>query len=335
MGWGSTAFLLILPLVASAQDMTISGADADSAVARGRQYTAWFYGREYGHLAEHATPETRAKMDTGQLRGFREQVDAQLGAEHAVIREDVQASGPLTTYVRVVTVEKIAQTIVVKWMMVPGGAITGFRIEPEPASAEAPTSFLDYQTKTALRLPFDGQWTVVWGGRTLKENRYAALPDQRFAQDFAILRDGRTHRGDGRVNTDYYCFGQPVLAPGAGTVVDVADSVVDNTPPTSNQYQPLGNEVVIDHGNGEFSFLTHLQQGSVHVANGDHVTAGQRIGACGNSGLSAEPHLHYNLQTTPSYLVGAGMPAQFEHYTADGTRVARGEPTRGQVISTP
>jgi murein DD-endopeptidase MepM/ murein hydrolase activator NlpD len=335
MGWGSTAFLLIVPLVASAQGVAVTGADADSAVARGRQYTAWFYAREYGHLAEHATPETRAKMDTGQLRGFREQVDGQLGAEHTVIREDVEASGPLTTYIRTVTVEKIAQAIVVKWMMVQGGAIAGLRIEPEQPASEAPTSFLDYQTKTVLRLPFDGPWTVVWGGRTLKENRYASLPDQRFAADFAIVRDGRTHRGEGRVNTDYYCFGQPVLAPGAGTVVEAVDSVADNAPAATNQYQPLGNEVVIDHGNGEFSFLTHLERGSVHVAAGDHVTAGERVGACGNSGWSAEPHLHYNLQTTPSYLVGAGMPAQFEHYTANGAQVARGEPTRGQVISTP
>jgi hypothetical protein len=38
------------------------------------------------------------------------------------------------------------------------------------------------------------------------------------------------------------------------------------------------------------------------------------------------------MQSTPSFMVGAGMPAQFQHYVADGTPVDRGEPTRGQTV---
>jgi len=37
-------------------------------------------------------------------------------------------------------------------------------------------------------------------------------------------------------------------------------------------------------------------------------------------------------QSTPSFMVGAGLPAQFQHYVADSAPVDRGEPTRGQSI---
>ena len=52
-----------------------------------------------------------------------------------------------------------------------------------------------------------------------------------------------------------------------------------------------------------------------------------------NSGRSSEPHLHYHLQNSAQFGAGAGLPAQFLDYTADGERVARGEPIRGQTIS--
>ena len=94
---------------------------------------------------------------------------------------------------------------------------------------------------------------------------------------------------------------------------------------------PVGNHVVIDHG-GEFSFLAHLRQGSVSVKAGDRVSAGQPLGRCGNSGNTTMPHLHYHLQTTAVFAQGAGLPAQFNDYRADGQRVARGEPQRGEHL---
>ena len=333
--WAAVALIVGLPAIMGAQEGTVTGAAADSVIAHGRQYTAWFYGRQYAQLEGVFSPLMRSTLDTAALRGFRQQVDDQLGAEHAVVREDIQGQGPLTIYVRTITVDKIAQAVLVRWVMDAGGGVQGFSVRPEPAATEAPTSFLDYHTKTALRLPFDGQWFVAWGGRTLAQNRHAASPDQRFADDFVIVRDGLTHGGDGHNNSDYYCFGRPVLAPGKGAVVVAFDSVADNVPASTNAAAPLGNHVIIDHGDGEFSFLAHLQRGSVRVKAGDVVVAGQPVGLCGNSGFSTEPHLHYHLQSTPSFLVGAGMPAQFENYTANGKRVDRGEPTRGQVISAP
>jgi murein DD-endopeptidase MepM/ murein hydrolase activator NlpD len=100
-----------------------------------------------------------------------------------------------------------------------------------------------------------------------------------------------------------------------------------------NPDQPLGNYVVIDHQNGEYSFLAHLKQGSVAVQVGVRVEPGDLLGLCGNSGNSSEPHLHYHLQNAPGFPGGQGLPAQFQSYTADGVMVERGEPVRGQVVA--
>jgi len=90
----------------------------------------------------------------------------------------------------------------------------------------------------------------------------------------------------------------------------------------------LGNHVIIDHGESEFSFLGHLVNGSTRVQVGDHVDAGAPIGLCGNSGHSTQPHLHYHLQNTAVLANGDGLPAQFRSYTSNGHFVESGEPGR-------
>ena len=42
-----------------------------------------------------------------------------------------------------------------------------------------------------------------------------------------------------------------------------------------------GNYVVLDHGNGEFSYFAHMSPGSVRVKKGEHVQQGQQIGEIG------------------------------------------------------
>jgi murein DD-endopeptidase MepM/ murein hydrolase activator NlpD len=147
-----------------------------------------------------------------------------------------------------------------------------------------------------------------------------------------VVRDGARHRGEGRANEDYHCWGLPIVAPAAGTVVGMRDDMADNVPGRMDASVPPGNHVVLDHGDDEYSFLAHLQQGSVRVQVGDVVASGDTLGLCGNSGNSSEPHLHYHLQTTPDFGKGEGLPAQFLHYVADGEPVARGEPVQGQAV---
>jgi hypothetical protein len=217
--------------------------------------------------------------------------------------------------------------VIVQWTLDEQDAVIGFLITPLPS--EAPSEYLEYGTKTALRLPFQGEWYVFWGGRKVLENYHAVTRNQRFAYDFLIRKAGLSHTGDGKRNEDYHCFGQPVLAPAAGRVHAVEDGIEDNVPGVMNSREPVGNHVILDHGNGEFSFLAHLRKGSVRVKPGDRAMAG---GVCGNSGNSSEPHLHYHLQNSAEFGKGAGLPAQFVDYSADGQRVDRGEPIRGQVV---
>lgn len=196
----------------------------------------------------------------------------------------------------------------------------------------AVTQFLGYQTRTPLSLPFSGEWYVYWGGRSIAQNYHAAFREQRFAFDFMVLRNGKSHTGTGDDNADYFCFGQPVLAPGAGRVVAAGYGESDRAPGKMLTENPLGNYVIIDHGGGEFSFLAHLRQGSVTVRPGDAVIQCQPIGECGNSGHSSESHLHYHLQTTAIPFQGDGLPAQFVTYVANGNAIARGEPVAGQNV---
>ena len=71
----------------------------------------------------------------------------------------------------------------------------------------------------------------------------------------------------------------------------------------------LGNHVVIDHGNGEYSLFAHLKQGSVRVKPGQRVAAGDRLGAMGMSGDAFLVHLHYQLQSGAGF--EEGLPAYF------------------------
>jgi len=199
----------------------------------------------------------------------------------------------------------------------------------------APSEFTGYQTRTALFLPFAGEWYVYWGGRSLPQNKHAVARDQRFAYDFLILargNSGQSYRGTGESNSDYYCFSHSIYAPANGIVVKAENELPDNTPGEMNPRAVLGNYVILDHECGEFSFFAHFRQGTVVVHSGERVRCGQLLAQCGNSGNSSEPHLHYHLQNTPVPFQGDGLPAFFVEYIADGKPMARGEPAARQTV---
>lgn len=213
------------------------------------------------------------------------------------------------------------------------GKIAGFSLRPYPPMPPDPKSA--YKNKTALRLPFDGEWWVFWGGDTPWQNYHVQSPDQRHAYDFCVWKEGATHHYDGSRNEHYWAWGQPVLAPADATVVAAKDGVKDNVPKmqTFNPSDPAGNHVFLDFGNAEFALIAHLQCGSLRVKTGDRVRRGQILGLCGNSGNTTEPHVHIHLQDRTGLFHGAvGLPLHFCKYIADGHEITSGAPVQGQFI---
>lgn len=146
------------------------------------------------------------------------------------------------------------------------------------------------------RLPFEGEWFTFSGGDTAEQNNHHGNPVQNFAFDFVIIDENDlTHADTGAKNEDYFAYGKDVFATADGEVVEAVDGVRDNIPLDTNDYVLTGNYAVIKHGH-VYSLTAHLQQGSMLVKKGDHVKAGQKIGLCGNSGNSSEPHVHFHVQ---------------------------------------
>lgn len=310
-----------------------AGAPTSLETARyGKAATDAFYARQFDALWERMTMRMRDAIKSRQaLAAFGAQVGSQLGSERELLDESSSAQGDNGVYERRARFDGYPGAVLVRWVFDKDGQITGMTIQPDPKTL-APSEYVDYQTRTTLRLPFRDDTLVFWGGRELANNQHASVSNQRYALDLLMTREQRSFSGEGRRNEEYFCFGRTVSAPAAGRVVVQLDAVDDNVPGQMNRKELLGNHVVIDHGNGEFSLLAHLRRGSVVVRQGEKVSAGQAVGECGNSGNSSEPHLHYQLQNGPAFGTAAVLPAQFTDYLADGQPVARGEPVKGQTI---
>ena len=123
-------------------------------------------------------------------------------------------------------------------------------------------------------------------------------------------------------------FGQPVFAPAAGTVVRTRDRWRDHW--SRNSWPALmyllvegsirellgpggllGNHIVIDLGDGTYVALAHLKRRSIKVSEEQQVNPGQELAACGNSGNSSEPHLHFQLMDSQRIAFAAGLPFAF------------------------
>ena len=91
-------------------------------------------------------------------------------------------------------------------------------------------------------------------------------------------RWGRLHQG---IDIAGSGSGSPIYAVGAGTVE------------SSNSAWSLGNNIIINHGNGYWTLYAHLN--SKLVSPGQTVQKGQQIATMGSTGRSTGTHLHLGL----------------------------------------
>jgi hypothetical protein len=203
-----------------------------------------------------------------------------------------------------------------------------------------------YPGKTDLILPLRGRVFVHDGHDFLSHHRRLDITGRmttalgisenmgRYAYDFVLVDE--TGRMSG--------FGAPLVAPGAGVIVAAANDREDSTETKRVELKLdevlkdltliFGNYVMIDHGNGEFSFLAHMKKGSVTVKAGDRVKQGHPIGAIGFSGDAIFPHLHYQVQSDAK--TGEGLPSYFRDFRRltgrSWMKVRRGNVDTGDVV---
>jgi murein DD-endopeptidase MepM/ murein hydrolase activator NlpD len=214
------------------------------------------------------------------------------------------------------------------------GARDGVRVRVNVDAATASLAIRTGGTQGAYAFPLRGQWYNGAGASLHTHHRWT--PMEEFAFDFVRYgENGRTYRRSGERFADYFAYGEPVFAAAPGRVVYVVSdqgedpSAMKRPDETIEAYftrlqqdqmariaggAPAigGNQVIIDHGNGEFSFYGHLKPGSVRVRVGDNVQRLQQIGAVGSSGNSTEPHLHFHVCNSGDPLMCAGIPVTFE-----------------------
>lgn len=119
----------------------------------------------------------------------------------------------------------------------------------------------------------------------------------------------------------YMAWGMALHAPCDGTVIDAIGDTSDH--PIGTKIRVQGNQVLLACGDVKI-WMAHLRKGSLTVSTGDEVTAGQKIGAIGNSGHTEEPHLHIHAETLvdPQTPMAHGQPV---HMRFNGRFMARGD----------
>lgn len=303
------------------------------AVELGNEDTMRFYdGDDIALWAQMSAAMQGAVQRQEVLKDFTAHMSKYFGKETKILYQNAVPYPPAAMqFRRIVMYEKSADPMVISFTFSGSGTIEEFHIKYEPKPADS--KYLNYRDKTKLTFPLHGEWMIYQGGNMVSQNEHATTTkNERFAYDIVMLNGGQLFSHAGASNGEWFAYGQPVLADAKGTVAIVTDDVADNDPYHPNADAKLGNVVVIDHGNGEFSVYSHLKHGSAAVKRGDAVKPGDKIAEVGNSGDSQFARLEYNLQTSDDLNNSDGLPAAFSHLKVNGKHLKDAEPVRGDVV---
>jgi hypothetical protein len=194
-----------------------------------------------------------------------------------------------------------------------------------------------YIAKNDYLLPLKGK-IIVWDGHDFYSKNRRLSTDitdpklkeitsnsSRYAYDLMNVDiNGSMYGGNPYKKENWYSFGKPVYVPLDGRVIAVQNSIPDNeydgktvkSPKLAASADPngMGNYVIIQHANGEYSMLLHMEVGSIRVKPGQMVRGGDEIGAVGFSGEALYPHLHYSVTNGAKELASEGLPNYFNDY---------------------
>jgi hypothetical protein len=190
-----------------------------------------------------------------------------------------------------------------------------------------------HNTLHVLSPPVEGaSWLAADGPNNDEDNHHrrgmvvldgSTVDSRRYAIDWKRVKNGVSFAGDPQDVNSYFSYGQAVLAVADGRVLMARDGLPNNIPGHNEAFHPAvpitfdtisGNTIVLDLGGGQFAYYMHLKPGSVLVKSGDYVRRGQMLARIGASGDAREPHLHFEVTTSPTVLVGEGVPYLIDHF---------------------
>jgi len=172
------------------------------------------------------------------------------------------------------------------------------------------------------------------GGRSPETNNHLRFKEGEGPQNQIYAYDFRSENtGEEKTLGDYPAFGIEVIAPADGTVVQVIDGAIDVEIGERDRSVGVGNTVIIDHRNSEYSLICHLKYNSIKVEVGQTIKQGEVVGLCGNTGNTTQPHIHYHLQDGPLMHTANALPAQFAEIMVNGEIKKNYEPVRYEKVS--
>ncbi|SBT94899.1 Peptidase family M23 [Streptomyces sp. DI166] len=201
-----------------------------------------------------------------------------------------------------------------------------------------------------VEAPVTGRWSALNSPASRTPSHGTHAYGQTYAID--VVAEPEPGRRPGfralwplaRRSTAYPAYGAPLLAVADGTVVRADDRQRDHLSRSSlpgllylmlaeatvreiaGVRRIVGNHLVLDLGDGTHALYAHLKRGSLTVAEGEKVPAGQVVARCGNSGNSSEPHVHFQLMDGPDPVTAKGIPFRWRGI---------GVPANGEVFEAP
>ena len=246
----------------------------------------------------------------------------------------------LSIYAMPFNITSILFIYVMKWRYEKGKGLQEVQVQRNSPEKNL-YAFVNYRSRFEehkpyqISLPFWGEWLVSQGF----DGEFTHRGDWKHAWDFVLVgEDGKTYRNTGTLLADFLAYDRPIVAPVSGYVAEVVDGVPDNPVGEVNLKNNWGNTVIIKVAEGLYTKLSHFKKGSVLVKKGDWVARGTQLGSCGNSGRSPEPHIHFQLQSTP-YVDSRTLEYPIGYYLTKGNHVHHshsfGIPRQGEIIRNP
>ncbi|MDP8227685.1 MAG: M23 family metallopeptidase, partial [Candidatus Celaenobacter polaris] len=179
--------------------------------------------------------------------------------------------------------------------------------------------------------PLRGKLCVCNLPMNIPQHRKAKF--QEFALDIVGYEFSTSRRSKPLELSDYSIFRKDVISIGDGTIVEIGDEFPDSEISKPKSYSEeyfneiskrllpnigmkntmLGNYILIDHNNEQYSLYAHLSENSITVKKGDRIKQGDLIAKVGNTGHSTEPHLHFQLIDSKNIFEANGLPIIFEN----------------------